>query len=102
MERKREHSRSSVSSSFFVLVKGFELDSKHSNGDFVIALGCIMMVQAPFAVKYGRRPVFIVSALLLFTCSIWSAVSEGIPSFLASRLFQGFGTVRACMKYHYV
>ncbi|KDQ58236.1 hypothetical protein JAAARDRAFT_206902 [Jaapia argillacea MUCL 33604] len=62
-----------------------------SNGDLVVALGCIMMLQAPFAVKYGRRPVFLISSLILFTCSIWSAVSTGLPSFVASRVFQGFG-----------
>ncbi|TFK46317.1 putative cycloheximide resistance protein [Heliocybe sulcata] len=66
-------------------------DVAASNGDLVIALGCIMMLQAPIAVKFGRRPVFIISALLLFTCSIWSAVSTGLQSFIASRVFQGFG-----------
>ncbi|TFK46315.1 putative cycloheximide resistance protein [Heliocybe sulcata] len=62
-----------------------------SNGDTILALGCFMMLQAPIAVKYGRRPVFLISMLLLFTCSIWSAVSQGLPSFLVSRVFQGFG-----------
>ncbi|EPQ53334.1 MFS general substrate transporter [Gloeophyllum trabeum ATCC 11539] len=66
-------------------------DVAASNGDLVIALGCIMMVMAPFAVKFGRRPVFLLSALLLFTCSIWSAVSNSLQSFVASRVFQGFG-----------
>ncbi|KDQ58234.1 hypothetical protein JAAARDRAFT_193657 [Jaapia argillacea MUCL 33604] len=62
-----------------------------SNGDLIIALSCIMMLQAPIAVKFGRRPVFLVSALILFVCSIWSAVSQDLPSFIASRVFQGFG-----------
>lgn len=62
-----------------------------TNGDTILALGCFMMLQAPIAVKYGRRPVFLLSMLILFTCSIWSAVSQGLPSFLASRVFQGCG-----------
>ncbi|GJJ06569.1 hypothetical protein Clacol_000762 [Clathrus columnatus] len=46
---------------------------------------------APLAVKYGRRPVYIVAALLLFFCSIWSALSQGLSSFTGSRVLQGFG-----------
>ncbi|KAF8578767.1 putative cycloheximide resistance protein [Ramaria rubella] len=62
-----------------------------ANGDLVLGLACFMMLQGPIGVKYGRRPVFLVSALTLFACSIWSAVSKGLTSFLVSRVFQGFG-----------
>lgn len=62
-----------------------------TNGDLVIALGCIMIVQAPLGVKFGRRPVFLVGAALLFFCSIWSAESKTLNSFKWSRVFQGLG-----------
>ncbi|ORY90710.1 serine/threonine kinase 16 [Leucosporidium creatinivorum] len=62
-----------------------------TNGDLVIALGCIMIVQAPLGVKFGRRPVFLVGAALLFFCTIWSAESKNITSFKWSRVFQGLG-----------
>lgn len=50
-----------------------------------------MIVIAPFAVKWGRRPVFILGVLCLFLCSIWSGASTNIDSFKWSRIFQGFG-----------
>ncbi|KAF8590984.1 MFS general substrate transporter [Ramaria rubella] len=65
--------------------------SEVSNNTLILALGCIMLVQAPLAVKFGRRPVYIIAAALLFSCSIWSAVSQGLGSFTGSRVFQGIG-----------
>ncbi|KAK4704003.1 hypothetical protein P7C70_g2209, partial [Phenoliferia sp. Uapishka_3] len=56
-----------------------------TNGDLVLALGCIMILVSPFAVKWGRRPIYILAALDLFLCSIWSAVSNDIESFKWSR-----------------
>ncbi|EJD39081.1 putative cycloheximide resistance protein [Auricularia subglabra TFB-10046 SS5] len=62
-----------------------------ANGYAVVSLAIAMMIMAPFAVKYGRRPVFIVSALMLFLCSIWTATEHGLSSFIASRVFHGAG-----------
>ncbi|BGO98281.1 hypothetical protein NBRC10513v2_002673 [Rhodotorula toruloides] len=62
-----------------------------TNGDLVIALGCIMIIIPPFAAKIGRRPVYLAGGLCLFLCSIWSAVSKNLTSFKWSRVFQGFG-----------
>lgn len=79
---------------FVVLSKewGVSVDTvAATNNTLILALGCIMLVQAPLAVKYGRRPVYIVAALILFCCSIWSALSQGLNSFTASRVFQGIG-----------
>ncbi|BGP21979.1 cycloheximide resistance protein, Mfs transporter [Rhodotorula toruloides] len=62
-----------------------------TNGDLVIALGCIMILIPPVAAKIGRRPVYLLGGLCLFLCSIWSAVSKNLTSFKWSRVFQGFG-----------
>ena len=51
----------------------------------------ILIIQAPLAIKFGRRPVYLLGATLFFTCSIWSAVSQGLDSFTGSRALQGFG-----------
>ncbi|KAL8291297.1 hypothetical protein RQP46_002275 [Phenoliferia psychrophenolica] len=50
-----------------------------------------MIFIPPFAVKFGRRPVFIIAILDLFLCSIWSGGSTSIESFKWSRIFHGFG-----------
>lgn len=44
-----------------------------------------MIFISPFAVKFGRRPIFIIAALDLFLCSIWSGASKNINSFKWSR-----------------
>lgn len=62
-----------------------------TNGALILALAFMMLFQAPFAVKFGRRPVFLVATAILFFTSIWSGVSQGLESFLWSRIFQGFG-----------
>ncbi|GAA6041672.1 hypothetical protein JCM8097_003076 [Rhodosporidiobolus ruineniae] len=66
-------------------------DVAATNGDLVLALGCIMIVIPPIAAKIGRRPVYILGGACLFFTSIWSAVSKNLTSFMWSRIFQGFG-----------
>ncbi|KAL8280315.1 hypothetical protein RQP46_007232 [Phenoliferia psychrophenolica] len=51
-----------------------------TNGALILALAFMMLVQAPFAVKFGRRPVFLVATAILFFSSIWSGVSNGLQS----------------------
>jgi len=62
-----------------------------SNGYLLIGLGVAMFFQSSLAVKFGRRPIFLISTIILFTCSIWSAVSTNNTSFTVSRVFQGVG-----------
>jgi MFS family permease len=50
-----------------------------------------MLAQGPIAVKWGRRPVFLIATLLLFASSIWSGASKGLESFKWSRIIQGLG-----------
>ncbi|KFZ23584.1 hypothetical protein V502_01948 [Pseudogymnoascus sp. VKM F-4520 (FW-2644)] len=48
-------------------------------------LGCFTV--APFASKFGKRPVFLVSASVFFACNIWAASSKSYMSLLLARLF---------------
>ncbi|PUU77106.1 major facilitator superfamily domain-containing protein [Tuber borchii] len=40
---------------------------------------------------WGKRPVYIVSTLLLFIGAIWNALAQNTDSFLGARILQGFG-----------
>ncbi|KAH8927395.1 MFS general substrate transporter [Atractiella rhizophila] len=62
-----------------------------SNGWTLIGLGVAMFFQSSIAVKFGRRPVFILGALMLFFFSIWSGVAKNNTSFTVSRALQGCG-----------
>ncbi|CAG8137752.1 unnamed protein product [Penicillium salamii] len=44
----------------------------------------------PVIIKYGRRPVYIVSLLLFGACSLWAGLAKSYPSELAARLTLGF------------
>lgn len=48
------------------------------------------LVWVPLAVKYGRRPVLVVSWIITTLCAIWSAVAKTYGSELASRIITGF------------
>ncbi|RPA91821.1 MFS general substrate transporter [Choiromyces venosus 120613-1] len=40
---------------------------------------------------WGKRPVYIVSTLLLFIGAIWNSLAQNTDSFLGARVLQGFG-----------
>ncbi|KAG0131090.1 major facilitator superfamily domain-containing protein [Tuber indicum] len=40
---------------------------------------------------WGKRPVYIVSTLLLFIGAVWNALAQNTDSFLGARILQGFG-----------
>lgn len=40
---------------------------------------------------WGKRPVYLVSIILLFAGAIWNATATSANSFLGSRVLQGFG-----------
>ncbi|KII93279.1 hypothetical protein PLICRDRAFT_385585 [Plicaturopsis crispa FD-325 SS-3] len=60
-------------------------------GAILLGLGCFMLFQAPLAVKFGHRIVYLISVTLMFVSCVWCALSPNIPSITASRVFQGFG-----------
>ncbi|KAM0440038.1 hypothetical protein ACHAPT_001141 [Fusarium lateritium] len=54
-----------------------------------LAVGCIVFI--PFAYKYGRRPVYLFSALLQFIGCIWFAVTQNRGDLYGSNLISGLG-----------
>ncbi|KAK6850987.1 hypothetical protein PG987_000621 [Apiospora arundinis] len=62
-----------------------------SNGNSVqlagLATGCIFFV--PFAVKYGRRPVYVVSIIVLAAVTWWTARMNTYTEVILTNLFTG-------------
>jgi len=52
-----------------------------------LALGCVFFV--PLALKYGRRPVYLVSTLIIFLSSVWLALSSTYGQLLGAMLVSG-------------
>ncbi|KXN90109.1 Quinidine resistance protein 3 [Leucoagaricus sp. SymC.cos] len=60
-------------------------------GSILLGLGCFMLAQNALAAKFGHRIVYLSSVFLMFISCVWCALSPGIASIRASRVFQGFG-----------
>ena len=43
----------------------------------------------PFSIKYGRRPVYLVTTFVLFICGIWQAVLRDYPNMVAVNVMDG-------------
>jgi len=52
-----------------------------------LAFGCILFI--PFSLKYGRRPVYLVSQFVQFLCAVWSASLRTYPNMIAVNIFDG-------------
>jgi MFS family permease len=57
----------------------------------LIMLGASNLWWVPLANTFGRRPVVLVSLLLLTLSSVWAAKAKTFDSLLAARLFMGIG-----------
>jgi predicted MFS family arabinose efflux permease len=54
----------------------------------MLAIGNLVWV--PFSVKFGKRPVLIVSMLVLLCSQIWAANVQSYGSLLGARMVSGF------------
>ncbi|KAJ5373987.1 Major facilitator superfamily domain general substrate transporter [Penicillium concentricum] len=64
-----------------------ELNKAMSVNYVGLATGCIFFI--PFAKKYGRRPVYIVSTALLLATSFWSSKMVSLTELYVTNLLQG-------------
>lgn len=52
-----------------------------------LGIGC--MVFVPFALRYGRRPVYVLTTFILFGVSIWSAKTKTIGEWMVINAIGG-------------
>jgi MFS family permease len=61
------------------------LNDSYAIGCGTLAFGAFLLI--PFAVKYGRRPIYVVSTLAQFAVSVWSAKLETVADLLLVNAF---------------
>ena len=63
----------------------------YANGAALINQGVWNVVWMPFAVKYGRRPVYVMSCFLMIFACIWLAIAsnQNYTTFIVGRAFLG-------------
>jgi MFS family permease len=57
----------------------------------ILTIGLSLFIANPLAKMWGRRPVFIISIIIMFVGSVWGAFAKDYNSFLASRIVSGLG-----------
>lgn len=60
-----------------------------TTGLYMMGLGVGSVFVSPTAILWGKRPVYLVSAIIFIITSIWCAVSPNYTSLLLARVFQG-------------
>lgn len=64
-------------------------DVSLTTGLFMMGMGLGSVIASPTAILYGKRPVYLFSAVLFIGSSIWCAASPSFGSLVAARVFQG-------------
>jgi MFS family permease len=52
-----------------------------------LGIGCVVM--SPTAILFGKRPVYLASAIMFLLSSVWCALSPNYASLVVARIFQG-------------
>jgi MFS family permease len=60
-----------------------------TTGLYMMGLGVGSVLFSPTAILFGKRPVYLFSAVLFICTSVWCAASPSYNSLLVARIFQG-------------
>ncbi|KUI61984.1 MFS antiporter QDR3 [Cytospora mali] len=60
-----------------------------TTGLYMMGMGLGSVIASPTAILYGKRPVYLVSAVLFIVTSVWCALSPNFTSLILARIFQG-------------
>lgn len=61
-----------------------------TTGLYMMGLGLGSVVMSPTAILFGKRPVYLLGAVLFVLSGIWCAASPNYASLVVARVFQGF------------
>lgn len=60
-----------------------------TTGLYMMGMGVGSVIASPTAILYGKRPVYLISAIIFIGTSLWAAWSPSFNSLLVARVFQG-------------
>jgi hypothetical protein len=60
-----------------------------TTGLYMMGLGVGSVLMSPTAILFGKRPVYLASALIFIATSLWAGWSPSFNSLLIARVFQG-------------
>ncbi|KAI0173191.1 MFS general substrate transporter [Hypoxylon sp. FL1284] len=85
-----------ISPGLMVISKEFNVDpdtvSTFMVGSILLFTGAITFFTASGANVWGKRPFFVISAVLLLISNVWGTFADSFPSLAAMRIFQGIAS----------
>ncbi len=60
-----------------------------TTGLYMMGLGVGSVIASPTAILFGKRPVYIASAILFICSAIWCALAPSFPQLSVARILQG-------------
>ncbi|KAF3931268.1 hypothetical protein ABW19_dt0210414 [Dactylella cylindrospora] len=62
-----------------------------TTGIYMLGLAIGVVIVSPFAILYGKRPLFLAGSVVFLATSIWSAASPSYASLVVARIIMGIG-----------
>jgi predicted MFS family arabinose efflux permease len=63
------------------------LNNSYGTSAATLSFGCV--VFTPFALRFGRRPIYIITSLLMFATNIWSAEMKSLGDLYGTNVIMG-------------
>ncbi|KAJ5668285.1 uncharacterized protein N7477_006855 [Penicillium maclennaniae] len=60
-----------------------------TTGLYMLGLGIGSVIMSPTAILFGKRPVYLMGAILFIISAVWCALSPNYASLVVARVFQG-------------
>ncbi len=60
-----------------------------TTGLYMLGLGIGSIIFSPTAILYGKRPIYLLGAVLFIISAVWCALSPNFTSLILARIFQG-------------
>ncbi|OLN86144.1 putative MFS-type transporter C1271.10c-like protein 8 [Colletotrichum chlorophyti] len=60
-----------------------------TTGLYMMGMGLGSVIFSPTAILWGKRPVYLFSAIIFIAASVWAALSPNFTSLILARIFQG-------------
>jgi MFS family permease len=64
-----------------------QLNNSYGVSAATLSIGCIMFV--PFALRFGRRPIYLLTSLLMFATNIWAAKQKSLGDLYGTNVILG-------------
>jgi MFS family permease len=64
-----------------------QLNNSYGISAATLSIGCVLFV--PFALRYGRRPIYILTSILMFITDIWAAKQRTVGDLYGTNVILG-------------